>query len=81
MAFMKIQLNDRVYDVLKWVCLIVLPACATFYVAVADIWGLGHIREVTATCVAVETFLGTILGVSTAQYRKGKEAECNGKCR
>ena len=70
---MKIQLNDRVYDVLKWVCLIVLPACGTFYVAVADIWGLPHTREVTATIVAVETFLGALLGISTAQYRKEEE--------
>ena len=65
---MKIQLNDRVYDALKWLCLIALPASAVLYTALAGLWGWAHAREVAGTIAAVETFLGALLGVSSAAY-------------
>ena len=67
---MKLILNDRVYDVLKWVCLIVLPAAGTMYLAVAGIWGLPYGKQVVGTIAAAETFFGALLGVSTAQYNQ-----------
>lgn len=66
---MKILLNNRVYDVLKWVCIIVLPALGTLYGAVAGLWGLPYTREVVGTLVALETFFGALLGISSAQYK------------
>ena len=68
---MKIQLNDKVYDVLKWVCLIALPALGVLYAALSGLWGWPYTKEVVGTIAAVETFLGALLGVSTAQYNKG----------
>ena len=65
------QLNNKVYDMLKWVCLIVLPAAGTLYTAVASAWGLPYAPQIVKTIVAVEAFLGALLGVSTAQYNKG----------
>lgn len=67
---MKIQLNDRVYDVLKWLCLIVLPALGVLYAALAGLWHWPYTTEVVGTIAAVETFLGALLGVSTAQYNR-----------
>ena len=60
------KLNDRIYDVLKWVVMIVLPAVATLYAALAPVWGW------VLTLNAVAAFAGAILGISTAQYNKTK---------
>ncbi len=69
--------NNRFYDVMKWVALIALPATATLWFTVAKIWGLPYIAEITGTLVAIDTFLGALLGISSVQYQL-KEAE-NGK--
>lgn len=67
---MKFLLNDKVYDVLKWIVLIVLPACSALYAALAGAWGWGYAEEVTTTLGAVALFLGALIGVSTASYNK-----------
>lgn len=67
------KLNNKLYDVLKWLCLIVLPALATLYGALSKIWGLPYGAEITMTVTAIGTFLGTIIGISTASYNKEKE--------
>lgn len=64
------MLNDKIYDVLKWVALVVLPAIATLYTALAGVWGLPYAQEIPATITAVDLFLGALLGVSTVQYNK-----------
>lgn len=64
------MLNDKVYDVLKWAALVVLPAIATLYTALAGVWGLPYAQEIPATITAVDLFLGALLGVSTVQYNK-----------
>ena len=64
------KLNDKVYDVLKWVCIIVLPAIATLWFTLGKIWGFPYLAEIEATIIAIDTFLGAILGVSTIQYNK-----------
>lgn len=61
-------LNDKAYNVVKFVAQVVLPALGTFYFAVAGIWGLPAAEQVVGTIVAVDTFLGVILGISSAQY-------------
>lgn len=67
------KLPDKVYDVLKWIVMIVLPACATAYVGLASIWGWPFADEVAKTTAVVCTLLGALLGISTAQYNKDKE--------
>ena len=64
------KLNDKIYDILKWVALVVLPAIATLYTALAGVWGLPFAQEIPATITAVDLFIGALLGVSTAQYNK-----------
>ncbi len=63
-------MSNKVYDILKWVALIVLPAIATLYFAVAQIWGLPYGEQIVGTITAVDTFLGALLGVSNAAYNK-----------
>ena len=63
-------MNDKVYDVLKWIAMYLLPALGTLYFAIASIWGLPYGEQIVGTITAVDTFLGVILGISTAQYNK-----------
>ena len=63
-------MNDKVYDVLKWIAMYLLPAFGTLYFALASIWGLPYGEQIVGTITAVDTFLGVILGISTAQYNK-----------
>lgn len=64
------KLNNKVYDVLKWIVLIALPAIGTFYVALAGVWAWPYADEVAKTVNALCMFLGALIGVSTAQYYK-----------
>jgi hypothetical protein len=66
------KLPDNVYNILKWVTLILLPALATLYFALSGIWGFPYGEQIVGTLAAVETFLGTLLGISTIQYNKLK---------
>lgn len=61
-------MTNKLYESLKYVALLVLPALATLYFAVAQIWGLSHGAEVVATITAVDTFLGVVLKISSASY-------------
>lgn len=63
-------MSSKTYDVLKWIAMVVLPAVATLYFALAGIWGFPYGEEIVGTITAVDTFLGVVLGISTAQYKK-----------
>lgn len=63
-------LNDKVYSVLKWIAMVVLPAIGTLYATLAGIWGFPYGEEIVNTVMAVDLFLGALLGISTAQYNK-----------
>ena len=65
------KLKDSVYGILKWITLVCLPALGTAYVALAAVWGFPYAEEVSKTVMAVCTLLGALLGISTAEYRKG----------
>ena len=64
------KLSNKVYDALKWVAQILLPALGTLYFALASIWGFPYAEQIVGTITAVDTFLGVILGISTMQYNK-----------
>lgn len=64
------KLPDKVYDILKWITMIVIPALATAYVGLAAVWGWPYAGEVSKTAAVICTLLGALLGISTAQYNK-----------
>ena len=70
---MKLKLDDKVFDTLKWVALIGLPAAATLYGALASAWNWPNAEQIVYTITAIDTFLGAILGVSSMQYKADKE--------
>ena len=69
------MMNNKTYDVLKWVAQYLLPALATLYFAIAQVWGLPYGEQIVGTITAIDTFLGVILRISTAQYNKALNSE------
>jgi hypothetical protein len=72
------KLSNKVYDALKWIAQILLPALGTLYFALAGIWGFPYAEQIIGTITAVDTFLGVLLGISTMQYRKELSNDENG---
>lgn len=66
-------MSNKLYDVLKFIALVLLPALGTLYFALAGIWGFPYGEQIVGTITAVDTFLGVILGISTHQYHKKGE--------
>ena len=64
------KLSNKVYDVLKWIAMYLLPGLGTLYFAISSIWGLPYGEQVVGTMTAVDAFLGGILGLSKAKYNK-----------
>lgn len=63
-------MSNKTYDVLKYIAQIVLPAIATLYFALAQIWGLPYGEQIVGTITAIDAFLGALLGISTMRYNK-----------
>ena len=63
-------MSNKMYDILKWIAQILLPALGTLYFALASIWGFPYAEQIVGTITAIDTFLGVILGISSAQYKK-----------
>ena len=63
-------LPDKIYDILKWITMIVIPALATAYVGLAAVWGWPYADQIAKTAAVVCTLLGALLWISTAQYNK-----------
>lgn len=66
-------MTNKVYDIFKWIAIIVMPAAATLVTVVFRVWDLPYGSEIAQTITAVATFLGAALMVSNANYTKNKE--------
>lgn len=67
-------LDNKWYDILKWVAIVALPALSTFIVVISKIWGWADMGSMIAqTITAVAVLLGALLGISHIQYKKGEE--------
>ena len=64
------KMSNKVYDVLKFIAMILLPALGTLYFALAGIWNFPYGEQIVGTITAIDTFLGTLLGISSAKYNK-----------
>ena len=63
-------MSNKVYDVLKYMAQIVIPAIGTLYFALAGIWGFPYAEQIVGTITAVDTFLGVVLKISSDNYYK-----------
>lgn len=66
-------MSNKVYDILKFIAIIVLPALATLYITLAGIWGLPFGEQISGTIMAIDTFMGALLHISTKSYNKKGE--------
>lgn len=67
-------MSNKVYDILKWVAIICLPALSAFISVIGKIWGFPDLAlMISQTITAVAVLLGALLGVSALQYKKGAE--------
>ena len=66
------KLPDKLYDILKWVCMICIPALATAYVGLDKIFGWGYGEVVAQVSAIVCTLIGALVGISTATYYQDK---------
>ena len=64
------KMSNKVYDVLKYIAQIVLPALGALYFALAKIWNFPYGTEIVGTIAAVDTFLGALLKLSSDQYNR-----------
>ena len=72
------KMENKVYDILKYIALIILPALGALYFALSKIWGDGifpYPTEIVGTIAAVDTFLGAVLQISTDNYNKDNEIQ------
>ncbi len=67
-------MSNKIYDILKFVAQIILPAIATLYLSIAGIWNLPFGEQISGTIMAIDTFLGAVLVISSNKYKK-KESE------
>lgn len=68
-------MNNKTYDILKYITQYVLPALGTLYFALAAIWGLPYGEQIVGTITAIDAFLGVLLGISSTSYYKKKDEE------
>lgn len=61
-------MSNKLYDKLKWIAQILLPALGVLYFALAGIWDFPYGEEIVGTITAVDAFLGVVLGISSKQY-------------
>lgn len=65
------MISNKIFDILKWIAIVALPALSTFIVVLGKIWNWGDIAPMVAqTITAVAVLLGALLGISTIQYNK-----------
>ena len=71
------KLSNKVYDILKYVVTIGLPAVTTLWLTLASIWGFPYAEPIGATLGAITVFLGALIGVSSAKYKALNEVSKN----
>lgn len=71
------KLKNEVYDHIKWVVTILLPALSAFYAALAVLWGFPAGVEVSGSLGALAAFLGALINRSTKNYEADADSEFN----
>ena len=69
------RLDNKVYDALKWIVVIALPAIAAAYSALGNVWSFPYVGQVVTTINIIATFIGTLICISTVNYNKEVKME------
>lgn len=63
-------MSNKMYDILKWIALYLLPGIGTLYFALSGIWNLPYGEQVVGTITAIDTFIGLLIGISSSSYKE-----------
>ena len=63
-------MSNKVYDILKFIAQIILPALGTLYFALAGLWNFPYAEAIVGTITAIDAFLGAVLQLSSIKYNK-----------
>ncbi len=64
------KMSNSLYDIFKWLTVVVLPALATFYALLANTWNLPFAEQIPTTITGLSTLLGACLMISSSNYNK-----------
>ncbi|MCI9085777.1 MAG: hypothetical protein HFE51_05065 [Clostridia bacterium] len=64
------KMSNKIYDILKWITLILIPAIGTLYFTLAGIWNFPYGEQIVGTLTAIDTFFGVVLHISNTKYNK-----------
>lgn len=71
-------LSDKAFNVIRFLCELLVPAIGALYFGIAKIWNLPFGQEIVGTCACISTFLGAFIGVSRNEYNKQQDDEVQG---
>lgn len=74
-----LKMSNAVYDVLKEIALVWLPAIGALYVGLAKIWGFPFPAEIAGTVALIDTFMGAVLHISSKQYYQELDPPTDGE--
>lgn len=65
-------MSNKIYDILKWISVIVIPAIVVLINTLGQVWNWEYTKEISITISAIGVFIGAVIQVSSAKYNKGK---------
>ena len=68
-------MSNKVYDVLKWIALVFIPSLITFYGVIGNVLNIPYTEVVLTIMGAFNVFMGSLLGISNMQYKKGVDGK------
>lgn len=71
--------DNRIFDTLKWIATVGLPALTALWLTIGHIWSLPYVEPIGATLAAITTFACALLGISSIQYQKKIGGDSDGK--
>lgn len=67
------KLSNKAYDILKWIVMVFLPALTTFAGVILNSFNVQGTETILTIMIAFDTFLGSLLGISSINYNKGEK--------
>lgn len=67
------KMSNKAYDILKWIAMVFLPALTTFVGVILNSFNVPGTETILTIMIAFDTFLGSLLGISSINYNKGDE--------
>ena len=61
--------NEKLYQALKWITTVFLPALTALWLGLSKVWGFPFAEEIGATLAIITTFMGALLGIGSIRYQ------------